>query len=442
MSSITWEAADIGFIATDVTSDHVADFVDSLNILNLTQYNGIVNNFDRILDLILCNDYVSVSSGATGVNAPARGAAGEVAVTALALAPGTHRLYTAAGDKLRLWDLRMLECVSKMWSGHAAAVMCLAAAARGGGDLLCTGSKDHYVRAAHCAPTHGLCQQCLECVSKMWSGHCAAVMCMAAAARGGGDLLCTGSKDHYVRAAHCAPTHGSWDVGARRLLEPPHYDGVQALALCGDTLYSASRDSSLKRWSLTDNCLTHGVMNAHKGWVTGVASIGDDLLATCGRDAAVRLWDTQLRPAARAAAAPHAAHALASHPDPQLMTIYTAGKLVLLLVICVVEIMDFKKMTALAAATCACGAWATSAERRDRGIHPLPWIPIIPGIPPRPGTVRGGGYTRRSRPLLAHASAVTAAPAPSLRAARPPPPRLAVTSSLSPLCATRRRHCC
>lgn len=78
-------------------------------------------------------------------------------------------------------------------------------------------------------------------------------------------------------------------------------------------------------------------MNAHKGWVTGVASIGDDLLATCGRDAAVRLWDAQLRPAARAAAAPHAAHALASHPDPQLMTIYTAGKLVLRLIVCILR---------------------------------------------------------------------------------------------------------
>ncbi|KOB72684.1 putative kinesin family member 21A [Operophtera brumata] len=40
----------------------------------------------------------------------------------------------------------------------------------------------------------------------------------------------------------------AWEASNRRLLEPPHYDGVQALAMLhGDTLYSASRDSSLKR---------------------------------------------------------------------------------------------------------------------------------------------------------------------------------------------------
>ena len=52
---------------------------------------------------------------------------------------------------------------------------------------------------------------------------------------------------------------GSWEASNRWLLEPPHYDGVQALALCHDdaALYSASRDTSLKRWSLTDHTLTH-----------------------------------------------------------------------------------------------------------------------------------------------------------------------------------------
>ncbi|XP_063395660.1 kinesin-like protein KIF21A [Cydia fagiglandana] len=218
------------------------------------------------------------SSGAVGAVPAARGVAGEVAITALALA-SPRRLYTAAGDKLRLWDLRMMECVCKLWSGHAAAVMCLALGRAPAGDLVATGSKDHYVR------TLDMCPQ----------------------------------------------DTGGWEACNRRLLEPPHYDGVQALALSGSALFSASRDSSLKRWSLTDNTLTHTVMNAHKGWVTGVAVVGSEaaaadggaLVASCGRDAALRLWSAALRPAAPPASLQDAPHALKAghHGD----TLYTAG---------------------------------------------------------------------------------------------------------------------
>lgn len=45
-----------------------------------------------------------------------------------------------------------MECVSKWWSGHAAAVMCLAAARAGRGDRLATGSRDHCVRLLDLAP--------------------------------------------------------------------------------------------------------------------------------------------------------------------------------------------------------------------------------------------------------------------------------------------------
>ncbi|CAH0592830.1 unnamed protein product [Chrysodeixis includens] len=220
------------------------------------------------------------SSGVTGPCPANRGVGGEVAVTALALTQ-QHRLYTAAGDKLRLWDLRMMECLSKLWTGHAAAVMCLAIGRAPQGDLVATGSKDHYVRTLDMQPQDT----------------------------------------------------GSWEASNRWLLEPPHYDGVQALALCGDdtVLYSASRDTSLKRWSLTDHTLSHGVMNAHKGWVTGVCALGaagagaDILVASCGRDAALRVWSGALRPAAAPALLPDLPHALRAHPDHTLRALYTVG---------------------------------------------------------------------------------------------------------------------
>ncbi|XP_022822268.1 kinesin-like protein KIF21A isoform X3 [Spodoptera litura] len=215
------------------------------------------------------------SSGVTGPCPANRGVGGEVAVTALALAQN-HRLYTAVGDKLRLWDLRMMECVCKLWTGHAAAVMCLAVGRAAAGDLVATGSKDHYVRTLDMLPQDT----------------------------------------------------GNYEASNRWLLEPPHYDGVQALALSQEdgALYSASRDTSLKRWSLTDHTLTHGVMNAHKGWVTGVCAVravDAGLVASCGRDAALRLWSGALRPAAAPAALPDLPHALRAHPAAPAL--YTAG---------------------------------------------------------------------------------------------------------------------
>ena len=33
-------------------------------------------------------------------------------------------------------------------------------------------------------------------------------------------------------------------------LEPPHYDGIECLALQNDTLFSASRDTCIKKWNL------------------------------------------------------------------------------------------------------------------------------------------------------------------------------------------------
>lgn len=45
-----------------------------------------------------------------------------------------------------------MECLCKLWTGHAAAVMCLALGRAPQGDLVATGSKDHYVRTLDMQP--------------------------------------------------------------------------------------------------------------------------------------------------------------------------------------------------------------------------------------------------------------------------------------------------
>lgn len=126
---------------------------------------------------------------------------GESPITALCIGPSGN-LYTAASDKVRIWDVRSFAYTGKLSGGHQAAVMCVAA----------------------------------------WEGP------------NNTDFVATGSKDHYVKVFEVPTTAGV--VLPLLPLEPPHYDGVQALVVgTGATgvdveLFSGSRDTGIKRWDL------------------------------------------------------------------------------------------------------------------------------------------------------------------------------------------------
>uniref|UniRef100_A0A182P0F1 Kinesin motor domain-containing protein n=1 Tax=Anopheles epiroticus TaxID=199890 RepID=A0A182P0F1_9DIPT len=166
---------------------------------------------------------------------------GECSITALTMG-ASGKLYTAASDKVRFWDLRQFSCLGRLSGGHQAAVMCLTA----------------------------------------WEGP------------NNTDLVATGSKDHYVKVFEVNSSGGV--VQPLLNLEPPHYDGVQALAVANDAigvdaeLFSGSRDSGIKRWDLRNGELKQSLNNAHKGWVSGMAIYGDILLSSC-RGGVVRLWN-------------------------------------------------------------------------------------------------------------------------------------------------------
>lgn len=40
------------------------------------------------------------------------------------------------------------------------------------------------------------------------------------------------------------------NVGPAHNFEPPHYDGIECLAVQGDVLFSGSRDNGIKKWDL------------------------------------------------------------------------------------------------------------------------------------------------------------------------------------------------
>lgn len=61
MSDIQWLHSDLGLQPSNVVDPRKLEFINHLNHCNLRQFNVNKNSFDGILDLVLCNEFVSVS---------------------------------------------------------------------------------------------------------------------------------------------------------------------------------------------------------------------------------------------------------------------------------------------------------------------------------------------------------------------------------------------
>lgn len=120
------------------------------------------------------------------------------------------------------------------------------------------------------------------------TGHIGSVMCLTVGqSLLGKDQVITGSKDHYVKVPqvrihilvsslkhhphHIHKNSSSFfifpkvfdvaegtlgNVGPAHNFEPPHYDGIECLAVQGDVLFSGSRDNGIKKWELEQQELT------------------------------------------------------------------------------------------------------------------------------------------------------------------------------------------
>ncbi|MCI4381778.1 hypothetical protein PGIGA_G00255830 [Pangasianodon gigas] len=166
-------------------------------------------------------------------------AAGENQINQIALNPTGTVLYVAAGNSVRMWDLRRFVSTGKL-TGHLGPVMCLTVDHSGNGqDLVITGSKDHYIKM------FDVTEGALGSIS---------------------------------------PTHN---------FEPPHYDGIESVVVQGDCLFSGSRDNGIKKWDLARKDLLQQVPNAHRDWVCalGVVPGSPALLSGC-RGGVLKLWHT------------------------------------------------------------------------------------------------------------------------------------------------------
>ncbi|XP_015269198.1 PREDICTED: kinesin-like protein KIF21A isoform X1 [Gekko japonicus] len=164
--------------------------------------------------------------------------AGENQINQIALNPTGTFLYAAAGNAVRMWDLKRFQSTGKL-TGHLGPVMCLTVdSISSGQDLIITGSKDHYIKM------FDVTEGALGTVS---------------------------------------PTHN---------FAPPHYDGIEALTIMGDNLFSGSRDNGIKKWDLAQKDLIQQVPNAHKDWVCALGLVpGSPVLLSGCRGGILKLWN-------------------------------------------------------------------------------------------------------------------------------------------------------
>ncbi|XP_067288178.1 kinesin-like protein KIF21B isoform X1 [Pseudorasbora parva] len=163
-------------------------------------------------------------------------AQGEYQINQIALNPSGSVLYAAAGNTVRTWDLNRMQATGKL-TGHIGSVMCLTVGYSGGGkDQVITGSKDHYVK----------------------------IFDIAEGAQG--------------------------NIGPAHNFEPPHYDGIECLAVHGDILFSGSRDNGIKKWGQQE--LIQQIPNAHKDWVCALAFVpGRPMLLSACRAGMLKVWN-------------------------------------------------------------------------------------------------------------------------------------------------------
>lgn len=121
-------------------------------------------------------------------------------------------------------------------------------------------------------------------------------MCLATGPTGeeeDSSYVITGSKDHYIKVFEVGENKGGV-IPPKMNLMPPHYDGIQCMALSGDTLFSASRDTCIKKWDLRSGELVKSLNNAHKDWICGLSFLpGQNVVITGCRGGTIKLWSTE-----------------------------------------------------------------------------------------------------------------------------------------------------
>ncbi|CAD7975877.1 unnamed protein product [Amoebophrya sp. A25] len=204
------------------------------------------------------------------------------------------RLVSGSKDKtLKVWSLETFTCV-KTLTGHTDEVYSVKVLDA----IFISGSEDKTMRVWDL--------KTLEALLVVEQAHGAAIFAMQSLTP---SVLMTGGRDRVIKLWN---TVDRWSL--LKTLLPPHYDGVQALAVSGKRgkFYSVSRDRSIKEWDFfnpTTRARASGVgtqeaadalivenkaqqLHVHGDWITSCClDPSEDMLITGGKDCCVKLWE-------------------------------------------------------------------------------------------------------------------------------------------------------
>jgi len=121
-------------------------------------------------------------------------------------------------------------------------------------------------------------------------GHSGHVMCMEYLTLDDKKYIVTGSRDHFCKLFDATDGVVSSRVAAATL-NPPHFDGVEAIVWASDHLYSGGRDANIKKWHIKTKKEKGAQRSAHKDRVQALVHVKSaDAIASGSRNGTVKLW--------------------------------------------------------------------------------------------------------------------------------------------------------
>ncbi|VDD91493.1 unnamed protein product [Enterobius vermicularis] len=226
-------------------------------------------------------------------------------VLAVKFIPGTDLALSVSMSTVRLWDLRMERCIRILLSSGLAV----------DADSIPSNTSrqntvpisETVITAADLDPTGRLLFTTFAGDVRIWDLEKVAaygrlisaphsprseVSCLAVT-NDRPPVVFTGSRDHYVKMYEVTAPNGEGMYEACAEFVPPHYDNVTCILPYGDSVFTASKDTNIMRFSLRDLKRDHLELKAHNKWILGMCLLEGDapILASVCKGGAVKLWD-------------------------------------------------------------------------------------------------------------------------------------------------------